>query len=367
MNKMFNCQESSLIELTHNEAWYRMLKDRNHVRIPGKNPIKLSGYVKDQPDDEWEILDRDGVNIHEDECFVRDAMFKPDMRLTHPCDVFVYDGYGTSGKPQDEYGTFVLDGSTNDPKSHLYLTRQWKSLITKGEKCCWKSVLDKFHKGKTPPSNALIIIDRYLFSYNPESQTDYKNGIRNVFGLLNELLPQTFSGEYHVLIVFDDTAISNGATINQISRGLQKIKMQLNRNFIPTIELLTVNKNVDVRMFSETHDRKIISNYYMITCTHGFSAVLPSAERRDDVDYIGYGNGAWSQTIMYEGVYAGINAEDEDLDVSALPIRTTEKTVSYLSDYLRKLKAGRTGFNYVCNGNNKTPIQEFRNRLITDD
>lgn len=364
---MFNCQESSLIELTHSEAWYRILKDRNHVRIPGKNPINLSGYIKDQPNDEWEILDRDGVNIHENEDYVRDAMFKPDMRLTHPCDFFVYNDYETSGKQQDDYGALVLDGSKTDPKSHLCLTREWKSVIDKGEPCCWKSILDKFHKGKTPPSNALIIIDRYLFSYNGESHTDYKNGVRNVYGILNELLPDKFSGEYQVLIVFDDTTISNRATINQISKGIQKIKKLLNRNFTPTIELLTVNKDVDVNMFSETHDRKIISNYYMITCTHGFSAVLPSAERKDDVDYIGVGSGAWSQTIRYEGIYAGITAEDEDLDISSLPIRTTEKTVSHLSNYIKNLMQGRTGFYYICNGNNKMPIQEFRNRLITGD
>lgn len=363
---MFNCQESSLLELTHDEAWYSMLKDRNHVRIPGKNPIKLSGYVKDQPDDEWEILDRDGVNIHENEGFVRDAISMPDMRLSCPCDVFVYDSLESSVKPQDEYGTLVLDSLTKDSKSHKYLTRQWKSQITASQLCCWKSVLEKFHKGKTPPSNALIIIDRYLFAYNPESRTDYKNGIRNVFGILNELLPQKFSGEYHVLIVFDDTAVSNGATVNQISRGLQKIKMQLKRNYILTIELLTVNKDVDSKTFSETHDRKIISNYFMISCDHGFSAILPSPARKEDVDYIGYGNGVWTQTIRYEGIYAGIDADAEDLDNSSLPLRRCDYTVTYLKDYLRKLKDGRTGFKYVCNGNSNIPIQEFRNRLLVN-
>ena len=363
---MFNCQESSLLELTHDDAWYSMLKDRNHVRIPGKNPIRLSGYVKDQPDNEWEILDRDGVNIHEDEGFVRDAISRPDMRLAHPCDVFIYDGSEASVRPQDEYGTLVLDSLTKDVKSHKYLTRHWDSPISEGQPCCWKAVLNKFHKGKTPPSNALIIIDRYLFAYNSEYKTDYKNGIRNVFGLLNELLPEKFAGEYHVLIVFDDTAVSNGATINQISRGLQKIKMQLKRNYVPTIELLTVNKIVDSKMYSETHNRKIISNYFMISCDHGFSAIMPSAMRKDDVDYIGYGDGAWTQTIRYEGVYAGIDADDEDLDISALPIRTCEDTLSCLRSYIEKLKGGRSGFYYVCNGNNKTPINEFRNRLVLD-
>lgn len=362
---MFNCQESSLLELTHDEAWYRMLKDRNHVRIPGKNPIKLSSYIKDQPDDEWEILDRDGVNIHEDEGFVKDAMANPDKRLAHPCDVFVYDGTDISLKPQDEYGTLVLSSLTKDAKSHKYLTRQWSSLITEGQPCCWKDVLDKFHKGKTPPSNALIIIDRYLFAYNPESRTDYKNGIRNVFGIMDELLPEKFDGEYHVLIVFDDTAISNGATVSQISRGLQKIKMQLKRNYIPTIELLTVNKNVDSKMFSETHDRRIISNYYIISCSHGFSAIQPPAAHKDDINYIGYGSGAWSQKIRYEGIYAGIEGDADDLDYSSLPIRTCDYSLSFLRKYIGALKEGRRGYSYICNGNDKTSICDFHNRLLT--
>ena len=364
MKKMFNCHESVLVELIHDTAWYRMVKDMNHIRIPGSNPIKLSGHIKDQPDNEWEILDRDGVNIHENEGYVKEALANPDKRLTHPCDVFFDDDPSVPAGVQDKFGTLVLTSASMSPK---YLTRQWPKRITAGQNCSWKTILEKFHNEKTPTSNAIVIIDRYLFAYNSETRTDYKNGIRNVFGILNELLPASFSGEFQVLIVFDDTAISRGASIELITKGLQKIKKQLRRDYVPTIELLTVNRDIDIQAFSETHDRKIISNYYMISCDHGFSAVSPTEGHEDDIDYIGESKGVWSQTIRYEGIYAGIDGEVEDLDYSSLPIRTSDYSLSFLRKYLDNLKGGRKGYSYICNGNANVPITDFRNRLITNE
>lgn len=371
---MFNCQESALLQLTHDEAWYGMLKDWNHVRIPGKNPLKedLSNYIKDQPDSEWEALDRDGVNIHEKDSFVREALDNPQTRLSHPSDVYFYDNSERSRITAADYGTLVL---TDVPNTSRYLTRQWKSpRITSDQNCSWTTILEKFHKGKTPPSNSLIIIDRYLFAGGVK--TDYRNGIRNVFGILNELLPLTFAGEYHVLLVFDDTQIgqpkqdaqnNKPATVDDIARGLQKIKAKLGRPYVPTIEILTVNRNVDAETFSKTHDRKIISNYYMIRCEHGFSAIQPPIGRMNDIDYIGPGKGVWDEQIFrYESLYAGIDADDDDLELSSLPIRSCEHTLAFLRDYYDKLKEGRKGYAYVCNGNKKVPIECLKNRLIIE-
>lgn len=367
MKKMFNCRESVLSELTNDEVWYRMVKDRNHIRIPGTNPIKSPdyNYIKDQPDNEWEILDRDGVYIHEHEKYVNNVLTAPEMQLLHPRDVFIYDNAGVSNKPKDKYGALVLTKDSMNPK---YLTRKWQSRITQGETCSWKTVLEKFHKGKTPPSNALVIIDRYLFAFNPQSRTDYKNGIRNVYGLLNELLPDSFPGEYHVLLVFDDTAISNNASIEVISQELQNIMIQLRHNYAPTIELLTINSIVDRKAFSETHDRMIISNYYMLSCDHGFSAICPPRRHMTDIDYIGTGTSTWSQNIRFEGIYAGVDADDEDLDMTSLPIRTCDYAITFLREYLHKLQNGeRTGYYYVVNGDMHVSINDFRNRLITSD
>ena len=275
MKKMFNCRELALLELTHDEVWYRMLKDRTHVRIPGNNPIKSPdyNYIKDQPENEWEILDRDGIVVHENEEYVNEALTTPKMQLTHPCDLFINDNTRVSKVHKGKYGALVLTKGSMNPR---YLTRQWRSRINQGETCTWKTVLNKFHKGKTPPSNALIIIDRYLFASDKPAGTDYRTGIRNIYGILQELLPDSFSDEYHVLLVFDDTAISNGASIELIAKELQKIKKRLRLNYNLIIELLTVNGKVDKKAFSDTHDRKIISNYYMISCDHGFSTICPS-------------------------------------------------------------------------------------------
>lgn len=367
MEKMFNCSESMITDLVHNDTWYRILKDRNHVRIPGDNPIKISNYIKDQPENAWEILDRDGINVHDNERYVNDALYSPTQRTAHPFDVFFYDNSKELATQKEDFGALTLtkcEGNSN------YLTRNWEAPIKMGESWSWNSILQCFHKGMTPPSSSLVIIDRYLFA--PNKATDYKNGIRNVYGILNELLPKSFSGEYHVLLVFDSTKLVNNRKdkkgidekIKLIAKGLQKIKTQMNRNYVPTIELLTIN-NTHNDYYSESHNRKIISNYFMISCGSGFSALRPPECHKDSIEYIGESEAIWTDLICYKGIYKGIDADPNDYNSNSLPTRLCDYDLDWLRKYIKTLRDNMNENVYICNGNLRSSITDFRNRLIT--
>lgn len=370
MEKMFNCSESMITDLVHNDTWYKILKDRNHVRIPGDNPIKISNYIKDQPENEWEILDRDGINIHDNERYVNDALYSPTQRTVHPFDVFFYDNSKELATQKEDFGALTLtkcEGNSN------YLTRSWEQLITLRQSCSWNYILRRFHNGMTPPSSSLVIIDRYLFGTNKAAGTDYKNGIRNVYGILNELLPKSFSGEYHILLVFDSTTLVNNRKdkigiaekIKCIAKGLQKIKTQMNRNYVPTIELLTINNTHNNDYYSESHNRKIISNYFMISCGRGFSALRPPECNKDSIEYIGESEAIWKDRIYYDGIYNGIDADPIDYDSDSLPTRECDYDLDWLRKYIKTLRDNMDENAYICNGNLRSSITDFRNRLIT--
>lgn len=367
---MFNCNECALLDSVHDEAICRIIQHYNHVRIPGDNPIVLADYVKDEPDNEWEILDRAGVNIYPNQSYVDEARNNPAVRADHPNDVFLFDSSQFDNPATNPYGVLAMSGNSIDKK---YLIRSWGVRLSvekddrgKTKLYSWKEILAPFHKVKTPPSNAMVIVDRYLFSHVKRVDVDYKNGIRNVFAILKELLPDTFKGEYQVLLVFDPTKISNKATIADVTKGLQNIKKLIRPGkYVPTIELLPISVDYDQEIYSETHDRRIISNYFSIDASHGFSAILPSKMRKDDITYIGYGEATYGQKITFNGHYHGIDKDEEDLNMDALPISFCDETLRYLKKYINR-KIGSTGnVEYICNGNWHSDISQLRNRLVT--
>lgn len=360
MNRMVNCPNDVLVDLCHDDTWYEIIKERNHVRIPDKNPIDLSSYVRDQPKNEWEILDRDGVRIHDNIQFVKEAAIAPKLMLKHPSDLYVYtDKLIRPDEVASQYGVLA---ATNSKKNAKCLKRGWHYDTVHGVDYSWREFLEKFHSGATPPSNSLVIVDRYLFAYNSEYKTDYRNGIRNVYDLLSELLPPTFAGDYQVLIVFDDTAISNNASRNVIVRDLQTIKKNLGRPYTITVEVLTINDEAKGGIYAETHDRRILSNYFSLHASHGFSAFLPDEGLESVLICHSTTYATWSQRLTFESIFAGIDNEDQDM--TSLPIRTNENTLAQLRQFIEAQSGNHHGFHYYCDEKPNLDIERLKNRLI---
>lgn len=103
----------------------------------------------------------------------------------------------------------------------------------------WDTVLDSV---EMLPSNALLMMDRYLFASKFPTAA---NGITNIMNILLELLPQKFlGGNYHVTIVFDNMTKDAYYTFDEIAQQLEEIKQQLNRDYPITMEVLGITSNV---------------------------------------------------------------------------------------------------------------------------
>ena len=373
MVKKLNCDNDTLENLVYDDTWYEIIKSRNHVRISGEMPIDPKEVIKDEPKDAWETLVRDSINIESNSQFVHETMDSLNLTLQHPNDIYIYPGSRQQAESARKcYGTFVLSSSAKSSKN---LKRHWdKEPLAKSE-YSWKEFLNRFHVGEEIPSNALIIIDRYLFS--PNEGMDYRNGIRNLYAILDELLPKTFSEDYQILLIFDDTKFATPKKEKQLTReelkefnerGLKfvvkaiKLIIKDLRPYIPTIEILTINSEAGHEIYSETHDRRIISNYFSISSTRGFSAFLPERDSREEIFYSGPNYATWKQKLNFESIYAHIDNEDQDK--KSLPIHSNENTIVEIKKYISGLKGNEKGFKYIYNGDYRCHVLEIRNRLL---
>lgn len=374
MVKKLNCDNDTLANLVYDETWYEIIKRRNHVRISGEMPIDPKKVIKDDPKDAWETLVRDSINIESNSKFVHETMDLPCLTLQHPNDIYIYPtSRQVAENIRQSYGTFVLSTSAKSSKN---LKRHWAKESSAKSAYSWKEFLDRFHVGEEIPSNSLIIIDRYLFS--PNEGMDYRNGIRNLYAILDELLPKTFSAEYQILMIFDDTKFAtqnkekqlkkegrfkefNEGKLKEVVKAIQHIKQRI-RPYIPTIEILTINSEAGHEIYSETHDRRIISSYFSIKATRGFSAFLPEESSKYEIIYTGPNYATWKQQLDFDSIYA--NIDNEDQDQTSLPIHSNENTISEIKKYISGLKGDEKGFKYIYNGNYRCHISELRNRLL---
>lgn len=105
------------------------------------------------------------------------------------------------------------------------------------------------------PVNAAIIVDRYAFK-NVESIKS------NITDLLVNLIPRTISEDFHLTIITQENQSINPSEIKKIL--LSGIKSQIKDIHIDLSVYLLKN-------IPETHDRRVITNYYTITCGNSFA------------------------------------------------------------------------------------------------
>ena len=206
----------------------------------------------------------------------------------------------------------------------------------------WDSVLDSVEK---LPSNALLLTDRYLFAFR---SPDAGDGLSNIHDILNELLPQQFSGgDYHVTVVFDDMSKHKSYTFDEIATKLNRIKTQLHRDYPIMMEVLGVTP--DSSIYNKLHNRLIISNYYLVEAGHKLAA-------------FNHDKGTARQTLLPMTLFT-----ESSLDgTSTPPLKAIDQTLSSLRDFSKSLSrlTDHSVYLYAVNGQRMEKCLGIRNRLI---
>lgn len=339
--------------------WQNIIKSRKGVRIPSPNPLNLDSYVHDQPDSIWEILDRDQVQVFENDPFLTAIRDNPTSALKLPNEIFLVDRTTKARFNKVNTGTLAFSQKS---ASAIPLKRNWKRILKKGDPFSWDGFFRDDVINSVIPSNALILVDRYLFS-------PFDDGLQNLMDILDALLPKSFCGCYQILLITDDMQIMGAEncqfkTIDEAVLDIQSVVPSLERPYEILLEVLLVHRaeklapgqrrtseeNALIRYYQETHDRHIFSNYFSVTAEHALSAVKQTKK----------GNlvASFKQTISFDAAYAGIDNKYQSK--RDLPIKGCE-------DFVRETEAFVDSPNPIClfySNAKRTDVKDLRNRLI---
>lgn len=243
---------------------------------------------------------------------------------------------------QKNYGVFCLSGEAPDISPLIDVNDIHRSENRKPLGRGWDSVLDSVEK---LPSNALILIDRYLFS---ESNAAYGNGFDNVKAILNELLPRDFGTKYHVTIIYAKGDDGETYTFQEVATRLSAISKNLGRKYEITMEVIRITEQCSP-MYYDFHDRFILSNYYCVEASHQLAAFNKNvATARQTII-------PWA--LFTESSLNGTSTPPlEAITQATSTLRTFSKSLPHLTDH--------SIYSYAVNGKVMEKCMGVRNRLI---
>ena len=248
----------------------------------------------------------------------------------------------TANTIQNDYG--IICQSTDDlTKCPLSESERRFSLRKDEEGHSWKDILSC---EPTIPSNAIVIIDRYLFAYD-HSNVGFKNAISNIKDIMRCVLPTQLKTDYHIIILYDEgNSGDRNYDIDTLAREFEKYKGTLKRPYNIVIEFMSIPKGY--KGYEVTHHRKIISNYFIVSADQHIKAFRGRQATA-------------TQDVRCEYAYsAGLR------NVSDPPIKTIETTLSSIHNMIEDGGKDREqeGFVYDTTKGVKQNISEVVNRLV---
>ena len=229
----------------------------------------------DPEDDPFYTLDGMQVEINSSKKdYINEIPSNPVLVLQQPSGIFLLDiSSEKASQIQKDYG--VICNSVAE-SNNIALTEPGWDVDTSDEskEKSWKFFLSDIHT----PLNAIVIVDRYFFSSeknktNVSLNESINDSYSNIKQILEALLPPKAKDEViNVAIVYDhDTMHSSEALdFKDLMTAVNKIKKSIVRSYAFTFELISLTS--DCYQYKETHDRFIISNYFIVNATHKIKA-----------------------------------------------------------------------------------------------
>jgi hypothetical protein len=262
---------------------------------------------------------------------------------------------------QEQYGVICQSVSELDDQIITSVDPDHFELMFQDNDYSWSRILSGLTEPRIP-SNCLIVNDRYLFANDKLEEGCRTPGLDNLESIINILLPQTFNDNpegvdyfpYQVLITYQVDYEKYKFTKEQLDERykrlaskVNKLKKSINRPYKITFELIGLDS--DNCFFTETHNRRIYSNYFAICCDHKIAA-------------FNFNSSACSQTIEILKLYSKLHKEKSDQPVKGHN--------AFLSKYTHSIKRWMdvsriSTYKFSKNGNCKQVIHSIENRLVT--
>lgn len=262
---------------------------------------------------------------------------------------------------QEQYGIICQSVNDLDDRIMTCVDPDHFELMFKDSGYNWGRVLSGLTEPRIP-SNCLIINDRYLFANDKfEDENSRTPGLDNLESIIDALLPKSFNDNpegpeyfpYQILITYQVDYEKQKLSTEQlddrykkVASKVNKLKKNINRNYKITFEVIGLDSNND--FFTETHNRRIYSNYFTICCDHKIAA-------------FNFNTSTCTQTIEILKLYSKLHKEKSDQ-----PIKGHS---SFLSKYAESIKRWMdisriNTYKFSKNGNCKQVIHYIENRLV---
>lgn len=312
-----------LTEATYNNIVSAKVVDENSC---------LRKLLKQQPVQLLKEVDNENFKTH------------PEEVLKNPSALYILDITPAEAVYiQNKYGVMCLSCENPDISPLIdvndYFKPSTKEIKFKG----WDKVLDNI---EMLPSNALILIDRYLFT---SRNKDKGEGLGNVRKILDELLPEKYEGgDYHITIVFNFEAKHPSFSFSDIVSKLNNIVHQLRPGYNFMLEVFCVMEKCC--LYDDSHDRQIISNYFFVEASHQLAAF-------NDED-----KGTVSQSITPWSLFTESSLNGE----SSAPLETIEQTINVFNKFYSSIydETERETYLYGLNGKVMKQCMGAKNRLL---
>ena len=251
---------------------------------------------------------------------------------------------------QTSYGVICQSVNSLDGSVLTQIDPDHFELLSKDKGYGWSRVCEGLTNPRIP-SNCIIINDRNIFA-NDKPKEGSTPGLDNLERILDSLLPLSFSERltedealpYHVLVNCEFKTLSD--EYSSFATKINKIKRNLHRPYLIDIEFIALKRDND--FFEETHNRRIYSNYYTISCDHKLAAFSGSTSR-------------CSQSLDVLKLFSKIEKAKSDQPVKGHDsfLRKLNESVKYWMDI-----SSINSYEFSQNGDSRHVIHHIKNRLI---
>lgn len=268
----------------------------------------------------------------------------PEDVLKNPSSLYILDITSAEALAiQKKHGVMCLSSESPDISPLIDVNDYFKPSTEKKKFKGWDRVLDSVEK---LPSNALVLIDRYLFASRSKDKGD---GLVNVRNILNELLPQNFEDvDYHITIVFNVDAKHFSYSFSEIVSKLYNIAHQLRPRYGIMVEVFGITESCS--LYDDSHDRQIVSNYYLVEASHKLAAFNPEDK------------GTVAQSIIPWNLFTEGSLNGN----SSAPLDSINQTIADFNKFYAALsnEAEHNTYHYALNGKVMERCMGVRNRLL---
>lgn len=253
--------EDKLTELClEGGTWYDIIKNQRTIYI-----------CNDSDEEEWDIsneilmnLYRGGVEIEVDNELAEDIKndTKSVLELVNSAYILDYSEHEAT-EISKKYGVIFLP-TQNTPEPAIAETGWTLDTSDDSKEQSW----DFFLSGIKTKYNSLVIVDRYFFSSEIEKGESLEDSKFNLRSILNILLPKEQMHKFTVSIIFDGAKAD--IEMQKLATEVNKVKKTLVGHTSFDMELISIDSNC--YNYDKTHDRFIVSNYFVIDAAHKIKA-----------------------------------------------------------------------------------------------